>query len=112
MPKMVTIDASPLFDKKSDRDYVLIKKAGPKTVSYQTAIENIRLSGGRFAIVPEDKKPTRINTELSDMSPNDLKVMMLSLGIKTEKKMKRSDVISLIKKKMDEVDIFDEDDQE
>tara|TARA_R110000851_G_scaffold308778_1_gene467897 strand:+ start:28882 stop:29223 length:342 start_codon:yes stop_codon:yes gene_type:complete len=113
MPKIVTITANPDFDKPRDQEFLAIKKAGPKKVSYQTAMENIRLSEGRYSIMPErDEKPKRINVELSDMSPQDLKVMLVSLGIKTEKKMKRSDVLTLIRKRLDDVEIEEDDAEE
>ncbi len=109
MPKMVEIHANPSFDNVRDQAYLEIKSKGVLKVSYQTALENIRLSGGRFAILPEKKdKAARINVDLEDMDLDDLKVMMLSLGVKTQKKMKRTDVITLIRTKMAEVEIVDD----
>lgn len=113
MPKLVTIHANPDFENKKDADYQAIKKAGPKVVWYQTALENIRLSEGRFQIQPEQtKKAARINTDLADMSLDDLKVMMLSLGSKTEKIMKKADVIALIRTKLAGVEIVDDEPEE
>ncbi len=53
----------------------------------------------------------RYNVDLSSMSPDELKVLMLKVGIKTEKqKMKRSDVERLITKRL--VEIADDEAQE
>lgn len=113
MPKLVTIHANPDYEQKNDKDYLAIKKAGPKVVWYQTALENIRLSEGRFQIQPEQtQKAARINTDLEDMDVNDLKVMMLSLGIKTQKTMKKSDVIKSIRGKLEGVEIVEDDAEE
>lgn len=113
MPKLVTIHANPNYENKNDLDYRTIKKAGPKVVCYQTALENIRLSEGRFTIQPEQtKKAARINTDLEEMSVDDLKVMMLSLGIKTQKTMKKSDVITSIRTKLETVEILDDEAEE
>lgn len=110
MPKMVSIYANPAYDKRNDPVYAAIKKSGSKKVPYQTALENIRNSEGRYAIEPEKRdKPQRINTELEDMTNDDLKVMLLSLGIKTEKKMKKSDVITSIRTKLADVEILEDD---
>ena len=113
MPKLVKIHANPVYENKRDQEYQAIKKGGVLTVPYQTALENIRLSQGRFAIAPEKKeKPARINTELEEMSADDLKVMLLSLGIKTQKTMKKSDVITSIRTKLAGVEIVDDGDEE
>lgn len=113
MPKMVSIHANPVYENKRDPGYAAIKKAGSKKVPYQTALENIRNSEGRYAIEPEKRdKPQRINTELEDMSLDDLKVMMLSLGIKTQKVMKKSDVVTSIRTKLADVEIVEDDDEE
>lgn len=113
MPKLVTIQPNPDYDKKQDQEYQAIKKRGALTVPYQTALENIRLSQGRFSIAPEKKdKPARINVELEEMSMDDLKVMMLSLGIKTQKTMKKSEVITSIRTKMSAFEIVEDDDEE
>jgi len=113
MPKIVTIHANPDFEHKRDEEYKAIKLGGEKKVAFQTALENIRNSGGRFSIAPEKKdKAARINTDLEDMDTQDLKVMMLSLGIKTTKVMKRSEVITSIRTKLADVEIVDDEPEE
>ena len=42
------------------------------------------------------------------MTVGQLKVMLASLGIKTEKKMKRVDMIGLIQRKLDEIEVEDD----
>jgi len=39
------------------------------------------------------------------MSNDELKLAMVSLGIKTEKRMKRTDMILLVKSRMMEIDV-------
>lgn len=120
MPKMVTIGPSDTFKAKGSQEekaaanasFKAIKKAGKVRVSYQTALQNVRNSGGMYEIYP-DKEPRKVQveTDLNDMEPGELKVMMMNLGVKTEKQMKKSDVISLIKRKLGEVEIIDDDDE-
>lgn len=113
MPKIVTLEPNPEYDHKSSAEYIAIKKRGSFKVPHLTAIENIRMSKGMYSIAPEKKnKAQRINVDLEDMDPEDLKVMMLSLGVKTTKVMKRPDVIRLIRSKLEGVEIVEDDGEE
>lgn len=117
MPKMVKIAANPDWraagspEEKAAASAAMtaIKKAGPVEVSYLTAIENIRTSGGMYRILP-DVAPVKVkvDTDLNELSMQELKVMMLNLGVKTEKQMARRDVIALIERKLDDVQIVDD----
>ena len=112
MPVMVKLAANPAY-KPTDAtkaDYALVKKQGEQSVDYVTAMENIQNSSGMYAIVPESPvAPSPMAPRaLDDMDLSELKVMMLSLGVKTEKQMKKSDVIRLIKSKMEEIDIVED----
>jgi hypothetical protein len=117
MPKMVSIGANPDWraDSKSetavkDRETMkAIKKAGPLRLPYISALENIRSSGGMYRILPESEPvKVKVDTDLNELSNQELKVMMLNLGVKTDKQMSKSAIISLIEKKLDEVTITDD----
>lgn len=117
MPKMVKIGPNPDWRATGEanthgqqRDvFNAIKAAGAIKVSYQTALENIRNTGGMYRIMPEEEpQKVKVDTDLNDLSMQELKVMMLNLGVKTQKQMKRSEVVALIEKKLDEVSIVDD----
>lgn len=112
MPKMVKLAANPAYKAVSDEDKALlktIKAKGPVEYDYVTAMENIENSRGLYVIVPEvEAAQSMAPRRLEDMSLEELKVMMLSLGIKTEKQMRRSDVERLVRAKMSEIDIVEE----
>ena len=76
-----------------------------------TAFENIPLSGGMYRIkqegVPEASAPLKAMS-LDEMSNEDLKVMMLKLGVVPQKQMKRPEVIKMIRLKLAEVEITEE----
>jgi len=119
MPKMVTIGANPDWKASGNAEEQAVKReqmkaikaAGNIKVPYQTALENIRHSGGMYRILPEQEpQKVQVDTNLSDLSMQELKIMMLNLGVKTQKQMTRSQVIALIEKKLDEVEIVDDGD--
>ena len=115
MPKMVSIGANPDWrpsGESADADKALfaaIKKQPPLRVDYLTALENCRASGGMYRILPETQPvKVKVDTDLNELPLQELKVMMLNLGVKTSKQMKRSEVITLIEKKLDKVEILDD----
>lgn len=111
MPKMVICKPDPAYKPKDDADraqYEAAKKKGPVAVSYQTGLENVRRSGGMYKI-EESKGPAKPQLpDLESIDIADLKVMMLSLGIKTEKVMKKTDIIRLIRNRLEKVEVVDE----
>jgi len=111
MVKMVTIEPTPGFRPKEEEraQFSDIKKRGKLRMSYISAIENIRMSHGMYSMAPEKKpEPTVTAARLEDMPIAELKLLMLQTGIKTQKKMARSEIISLIYKKLEEVEITDD----
>ena len=79
------------------------------TMSYQTALENIKNSGGLFRILPEEPvTKVRMETRLEDHSNEELKIMMLNLGVKTSKQMNKDQIITSIRKKLSEIEIVDD----
>lgn len=111
MPAMVKLAANPNYKATTQEDdlvYKEIKKKGAVLVDYVTAMENVANSRGMYAVVPESGQPQKAEPRrIEDMTGEELKVTMLSLGIKTEKQMKRVDVIRLIQSKLAEIDIVD-----
>lgn len=118
MPHMVMIEPNPDFVKGKQGEaleaakalYADAKRVGAKTVPYVSALGSVRRSKGLYKLKEITKKVAPVETRrIEDMDLAELKVMMLTLGIKTEKKMKRSDVEALIHRKMAEVDIVEDD---
>lgn len=111
MPQMVKIELNPDFksdDAKIQAAYNDLKKSKPPTleVSYLTAKENVALSGGMYRIAADRPKGVKANPRaLEDMDSEELKLILVSMGIKTQKQMRRDDVIRLVSKKMDEIEI-------
>lgn len=112
MPKMVKLAPNPDYRPTTDDDkemFAQVKKRGSMEVSFVTAQENLRNSKGMLAMVVEEAReaaqpgPRR----LEDMDGDELKIVMASLGIKTDKRMKRDDVIRLCRARMDEIVIED-----
>jgi len=117
---MVTIEVEPGYKPKGADDHeqlALAKRIGPKEVEFTTALEAVENSRGLYRIRPDE--PTRSVDpipstmpfgRLEDRSNEDLKLMMLNLGIRTEKQMRRSDIIRLINTKLEAVEILPEED--
>lgn len=112
MPKMVKLAANPAFQPATDADKAALaaaKAKGPVEYDYVTAMENVANGNGLYVIVPDvAETQSMAPRRLEDMSLEELKVMMLSLGIKTEKQMRRADVERLIRSRMAEIDIVEE----
>lgn len=109
MPKMVKLAATKGFKPANDQekqDYEAIKRLGIRDYDYVTAMENVANSGGMFEIVPDQPPVESVAPRSVDsMSNDELKLAMVSLGIKTEKRMKRTDMILLVKSRMMEIDV-------
>lgn len=105
MPLMVTIVPNPDYPDKQSAAY---KAAVPVKVTYIQAMENIHRSNGMYVIEPEAPKTMAPGPRaLEDMGSEELKVMLVSLGIKTQKQMKRDDIIGLIRRKLAEIEVDD-----
>lgn len=114
MPKMVRLAPNLDYVPAAPEDkaaFDATKRRGKFEVSYVTAMENIRNSKGMLTVdyVEPNAAPDPGPRRLEDMDGDELKVMMLSLGLKTDKKkLKRDDVIRLIRSRMDEIEIDDD----
>ena len=112
MPKMVTIEPNPDFKASAPQKKAFddVQKVGAKVVPYQTALQNVKASGGMYRIKPDEQPvPQVVVPRLEDLSNDELKLMMLRTGVKTDKQMRRSDIIKVIRTKLDEVEIIDDD---
>lgn len=109
MPITVTIIKNPEFDVKHG-DKAIYDAIKPKEVPYQTALENVRNSRGMYMIqAAATPKATSSAPALEDMALADLKVLMLQTGVKTDKAMTRAQVITVIRKKLEAVNITEDD---
>jgi hypothetical protein len=105
MPLMVTIVPNPAYPKKESAEF---KAAAPVKLAYIQAMENIQRSGGLYVLEAVEPKTTVPGPRaLEDMGNDELKVMLVSLGVKTQKQMKRDDMIGLIRRKLDEIEVDD-----
>lgn len=117
MPKMVTIEVDPAFAKRGDEEAAIVKAIGPRErsmeLAYSTALENVRNSSGLYRIKAEEA-PTaaRVHMSVDDMDHEQLLLTLLNLGIKPQKRLTRQQAVGLVKKKMGEIEIVDEDDTE
>ena len=114
MPKLVTLAVNSAFQGKNAEQkeaFEAAKKKGPiKGISYVTAMENIKRSGGMYQLMTAEPKAVP-SIGLADMDLKQLKIMLASFGIKPEKQMRKSDVIRLLERKLDEVEIEEDEDQ-
>ena len=116
MPTEMKLKVNPAFkpESKEDKDqFEVAKKVGDKVVTYQTAVEAVRLSKGMYKMeaIPESPVADIPKTDWHEGKSNtELLAMLVSMGIRTEKQMKRSEIVSLIEKKLgDTVEVIDED---
>jgi hypothetical protein len=113
MPTMTKIEVDPAFKAATEdqkRALADAKKAGQIEVDLSTAIDNIKLSGGMYRLVQDEAvqiEAVKPRT-LDDFGNDELKVMLLNLGIKTEKRMTRDQIISLIRTRLDTIEVVEE----
>lgn len=85
-------------------------KVGKVTVPFPTAMEALRNSKGLYRVAPEPKQEVEMKVgglAISEMTPDQLKLMALNLGIRLQKKMKTADLRGLIERKFAEIEIED-----
>lgn len=117
--KMVNVGPNPNFKpaKGEEGVWAKIKEERPKRLSYVTAMDNIRNSGGMYAILPEAAPAASVSAIQmpEEMSDAALKLTALQLGIDLSKKnLKRSELVKAVHLAMDAVQFAaeDEDDAE
>jgi hypothetical protein len=113
MPKMVTVKVNKDFKPSTPEEVAALavaKKLPSRELPYVTAMENVKQSGGLYVIASQEPGPAQAPgpRALEDMSNDELKVMMLTTGIRPQKQMTRAEVIKSIRIKLAEVEIADE----
>jgi hypothetical protein len=103
----VTIIPNPAFAPTPDQReaFAQVKKHGQiDGVPMTTAMENIRLSGGMYAIKSSapDAAPSM---DLDGMKAEELKVMMVKMNIAPPKKMTKAEAVAMIRAKLDETEM-------
>jgi len=116
MPKMVRMEVNPDYKPGTPEDAAtfkeLLKVGAPKNpVSYVTGLENIRHARGMLRLAVEGERTgVKVETNLEDMSIEQLKIMMLTAGATpTKKAMTRDEVIQVIRTKLAALEIVEED---
>lgn len=128
--KMVNVGPNPNYklpakDPKADPEkaaawsnlnanWTVIKADRPKRLPYVTAMDNIRNSGGMYAILPEIVPEASVSTVRmpEDMTADELKLTALQLGVDLSKPMKKADLIKVVRKAMDAVALLEDDPDE
>lgn len=113
MPKMVTVKVNKDFKPSTPEEIEALKEAKkvpPRSLPYVTAMENVKNSRGLYVIASDEPGPAQAPgpRALEDMTNDELKVMMLTTGIRPQKQMTRTEVIKSIRLKLAEVEIADE----
>lgn len=113
MPDMVTIEPNPDYkpDAKKPGDkaqHELAMQLGPKEVSYATAVEAVRNSNGLYRIKDETGVVVTPSVWHAGKTNQELLAMMVGLGVRTEKTMKKSEIIAMIEKKLGEIEVEDD----
>lgn len=114
MPKLVYMEVNPDFKPQSEdekRLYAEVKKKGPpkRQVPYVTAVENIRHTRQMLQIQVDDPRTdVKVAIALEDMPTEQLKMMMLTAGVKpTKKQMSRDEIITSIRTKLAALEVTD-----
>lgn len=89
-------------------------RIGPVNVSENEVGEVLRLSRGLYEMV---KPPAEVQVKVDGMSIDDmpvetLKLMALSMGITIRKQMRGSDLRELVRRKVSEIEITDDEAEE
>lgn len=111
MPDMVLLAANPDFKPTTSEEkaaWLEAKKKPPMKLDVTTAEENARLSRGLYRVIYETAPAEAGFIPLEERSAKELVEMMLAQGIKTEKQMRKTDMIRLIRQRMDGIEIVDD----
>ena len=120
---MKMVDIQPVPEPKSFKDVKFTKiewegaaKLGKIRCPYVTAMENIRQSKGLYQIVPDKLPEVELKVgglSLDEMSNVELKLLALKMGVTIRKKnISRSDLVGLVKSKMDEIEVTDDEEED
>lgn len=112
MPSVVKLTFNPAFKPENEAEksaLSIAKKAGAFDTYESNAEEAIRNSRGLYMLVADERAPVPQQVrQVEDMTKEELVSMMASLGIQIEPKMKKADVITAIRAKMEAVELSDD----
>jgi hypothetical protein len=109
MPKTVTIELDPSWKAKTEEEKAAAARAKPIQVSYVSAQEAVRNSGGMYRIKPEGAAPLPAAPSLQELPLEELKRMYVALGGRvSDKPLKRSEIITFITQKMDALEVVED----
>jgi len=119
---MVRVGPNPTYKLPKDTDaakaakpiWEKIKAERPMSMSYVSAMDNVKNSGGMYAILPEASAETsspgvRMPEE---MTADELKLTGLQLGVDLSKPMKKADLVKAVRIAMDKVQLLEDEDSE
>lgn len=118
MVKVVRIGPTPGFKPSKDQAeaWEKIKGQSPKSLPYVSAMENVKLSGGMYAILPDLTAAPSVGSAIKmpeEMSRDELTLTALQLGIDmSRKQMKRAEIVKAVRLKMSEVVLLEDDEEE
>lgn len=115
--KMVRVGPAPGFKPAPAQaeTWAKIKGEQPKTLAYVTAMENVKLSGGMYAILPDEGAQTvAVGVRMpEDMTRDELVLTALQLGVDMSKKqMKKAELAKAVRLAMEKVALLEDDEDE
>lgn len=111
MPEMVTIEVNPDYKPNGAADkaqFEMAKEKGALEVAFTTATEAVQNSNGMYRLRPASSVIVTPSVWHAGKSNVELLAMLAGFGVKTEKQMKKSEIIALIEKKMGEIEVEDD----
>ena len=98
----------------TNANWTKIKAERPKLLPYVSAMDNMRNSGGMYAILPDAVPEASVGSVRmpEDMTADELKITALQLGVDLSKPMKKSDLVKVVRKAMDAVTLLEDDEDE
>lgn len=115
--KELRIGPNPAFKPTPEQKDVWekVKTGRPMVLSYTTAMENVKNSGGMYAVLPDVVQAAPATAVLmpEEMSRDALILTALQMGVDVSKKqMKKAELVKAIRLKMDEVQLLDDEGEE
>lgn len=122
MPAMVKVGPNPNYKLPKDAEaaraakpiWEKIRAEQPKMLDHVTAMENIKNSGGMYAILPEAAPQSTASAVRlpEEMTADELKLTALQLGVDLKKPMKKADLVAAVRRAMDAVQLLEDDPDE
>lgn len=118
MAKIVRIGPTPNFKPSKEQvdTWAKIKGENPKSLPYVSAMENVKLSGGMYSLLPDAAEGPAPGVAIrmpEEMSRDELTLTALQLGVDmSRKQMKKAEIIAAVRQKMDAVVLLDDEDDD